>query len=345
MARNRLCAGIDIGASSVKLCQLRPVKRGYTLDHFGEVPLPPDTLVDGVVMSSAHLLASLRSLLHGCPQKPRRVAVAVSGQAVIIKTISLPQMGRDELDSCTSQEAAPHVPFDINDVYVDLQILGPTTDARGKMDVLLVAAKKEHVNEYTSVLVEAGLDPVICDIEAFAVQTLFEESYTPLPGDIVALCNIGAVKTNFSVLAADHSRFTRDVAWGAARLTAEMQKYLGINFAEAEQLKVSGKVLPPPLSASLTTLSEDFASELLRSIDYYTSSHGDRVPTRVMVCGGGANDARLMQALTQRIALPIEVLGVGRKLVTTPQNQPAWERAGAAAAVATGLAMRYPGDA
>jgi type IV pilus assembly protein PilM len=168
MAREKLCVGIDIGASSVKLCQLKSSKKGYVLDHFGMVPLPPEAIVDGALMNSARIVEAVQELVASAKIKNKQVAISLSGHSVIIKKIPLPQMSKEELDEQIQWEAEQFIPFDIQDVNIDVQIVREQAAQQGQMEVVLVAAKKDLVNEYTSVIIEAGLEPVICDVEPSA---------------------------------------------------------------------------------------------------------------------------------------------------------------------------------
>jgi type IV pilus assembly protein PilM len=344
MGRNKLCIGIDIGASSVKLCQLRAVKTGYALENFSEAALPPDTLIDGALMSASRVLEAVQSLLAQSPLKTKRVALSISGRSVIIKTISVPQMSRSELDQAVAREAAQYIPFDINDVFVDLQIVGPNLDQKDRMDVLLVAAKRDFVNEYTSLLAEAGLEPVVCDVDAFAVQTLYESTHDAGGDEPIALCNLGAVKTNFNVVQRGICKFTRDLEWGGNLLTAEIQKFYGISYEEAERVKLGTAALPPELEQSMQRVGELISGDILRALDLYASSNNDVTPSRIYLSGGVANDPRIVKAIQAATTVPIHLIDMNRKILIPPSLAEVYGRVGPGAAVVAGLALRYMGD-
>src|SRR5207253_11217475 len=174
MAKSKLALGLDIGSSSVKLVQLKEAKRGYILEAFGVAPLPPEAIVDGALMNSTAIVDAIRQLLAQYKLKNREVAIGVSGHSVIIKKISMPRMTQEELEESIQWEAEQYIPFDVKDVNIDTQILNPdANDATGQMDVLLVAAKKDMINDYTTVVSEAGLLPQVVDVDAFAVQNMF----------------------------------------------------------------------------------------------------------------------------------------------------------------------------
>src|SRR6185436_1236233 len=161
MAKSKLALGLDIGSSSVKLVQLKEAKRGYILEAFGAAQLPPEAIVDGALMNSTAIVEAIRGLVAQYKLKNREAAIGVSGHSVIIKKISLPKMTQEELEESIQWEAEQYIPFDVKDVNIDVQILSGGDDATGQMDVLLVAAKKDMINDYTAVIAEAGLAPQV----------------------------------------------------------------------------------------------------------------------------------------------------------------------------------------
>src|SRR6266545_7360443 len=181
MAKSKLAVGLDIGSSSVKLVQLRERKGGYALHAFGVAKLPPETIVDGALMNSAAVVQAIQDLFAEHKVRTKEVAIGVRGHSVIIKKIALPRMLQEELDDSIQWEAEQYIPFDVKDVHIDTQILTPEADAAGQMDVLLVAAKKDMINDYTSVCAEAGLLPTVVDVAAFAVQNAYEANYDLSP--------------------------------------------------------------------------------------------------------------------------------------------------------------------
>src|SRR3984957_14792078 len=187
MAKAKLALGLDIGSSSVKIAQLKQLKSGFALTAFDSAPLPPEAIVDGALMNSAAIVAVIQELVQKNRLKNRDVAIGVSGHSVIIKKISLPRMTQDELDESIQWEAEQYIPFDVKDVNIDTQILSDRQDGSGQMDVLLVAAKKDMINDFTAVVSEAGLTPIVVDVDAFAVQNMFETNYEPVPGGAVVL--------------------------------------------------------------------------------------------------------------------------------------------------------------
>lgn len=353
MAR-RLCVGIDIGASSVKLCQLARTKKGYALERFGVVPLPSETIVDGALMNSARVVEAIQELVSVHRIKTKQAAIAVSGHSVIIKKIPLPQMSRDELEDQIQWEAEQFIPFDIADVNLDVQIVNPESVQKGHMDVVLVAAKRDYVNEYTSVVIEAGLEPVVCDIDAFAIENMYEANYGISPEQTVALVNIGAAKTNINIVARGISTFTRDLTVGGNTFTEEIQKQLAVTREEAEALKLGGAgdaatqadmLVPQEVERALRQVSDSVTTEIQRSIDFYVATSADPAPASIVVSGGTARLQTFMRALEDRMGVSVVTADPFRGIQVADGDRDYARLVGPAAGVAVGLALRYPGDA
>src|SRR5438445_6824581 len=296
MAKSKLALGLDIGSSSVKLVQLKEAKRGYILDAFGVAPLPPEAIVDGALMNSTAIVDAIRQLLSQYKLKNREVAIGVSGHSVIIKKISMPRMSQEELEESIQWEAEQYIPFDVKDVNIDVQILTPADQdsGTGQMDVLLVAAKKDMINDYTSVVSEAGLAPVVVDVDAFAVQNAFEVNYEAPRSETVVLVNAGASVCNINIIANGATTFTRDVTIGGNQFTEEIQKQLNVSYDEAEALKIGGghtetdSVVPQEVERVLGTVAEQMAGEIQRSLDFYAATAADAHIARVYLSGGTA---------------------------------------------------------
>jgi type IV pilus assembly protein PilM len=351
MAKNKLAVGLDIGSSSVKLVQLREKKGGHTLQAFGTSRLPPETIVDGALMNSAAVVQAIQELFAEHKVKSKEVAIGVRGHSVIIKKIQLPRMSQDELDDSIQWEAEQYIPFDVKDVNIDTQILTPQGDAAGQMDVLLVAAKKDMINDYTSVCAEAGLTATVVDVDAFAVQNAYETSYEPAPGETVVLINVGAAVSNINILADGTTTFTRDVTMGGNSFTEEIQKQLNISYDEAEALKIGGQgetdaVVPQEVERVIQGVAEQLAGEIQRSLDFYAATAADHRISRVVLSGGTARIPALFKVLEQRAAVPVEILNPFKAIeIDSKKFDPTLlTNAAASAAVAVGLALRRAGD-
>src|SRR6476661_1667364 len=235
--------GLDIGSSSIKAVELQKKGNSYQLLNLGFANLSPDTVVDGQIMELNNVSNVITSIFSEHQIKTSRIAAGVSGHSVIVKNIVLPQMSTDELRESFSWHAEEHIPFDISDVNLDYQVTGSTPDA---IHVLLAACKRDKIANLKQTIQLAGKQPVVIDVDAFALQNCYELNYDPQPGQIVALLNIGASTTNINILNGNRSVFTRDASFGGNQYTSLLQKELGLTFEHAEQVK-RGMPLPEPV--------------------------------------------------------------------------------------------------
>jgi type IV pilus assembly protein PilM len=351
MAKSKLALGLDIGSSSVKLVHLKEGRRGYTLLAWGEAPLPPEAVVDNQLMNSSAIVEAIRQLLAQQKVKARDVAIGVRGHSVIIKRISMPLMSQEDLDESIQWEAEQYIPFDVKDVHIDTQILTPQGDAAGQMDVLLVAAKKDMINDFTAVCAEAGLAATVVDVDAFAVQNAYEINYAQTPGQPVVLINMGAAVTNINIVNNGMATFTRDITVGGNAFTEEIQKQLNISAEEAEALKVGGHgetdaVVPQEVERVIQGVADQMGGEIQRSLDFHAATAPDVHPTRVFLSGGTSRIPALFKVIEQRAGVPVEILNPFKNIeVDNRKFDPAViMNAAPAAAVAVGLAVRRPGD-
>jgi len=345
--KNREIVGIDIGSSSVKLVQLSEQKGTYSLKNAGILPLPSDAIVDNSLMDTTSIVETIRDLIKSLGSKAVDAACSISGNSVIIRKISLPAMTPEELEEQIAWEAEQYIPFDINDVNLDFEILDSDLSASGKMTVLLVASKKEIINEYVSVFNEAGLKLVVVDVDSFAVQNVFELNYEPSENDVVALVNIGASIMNLNVVKGGISLFTRDVQMGGNLYTEEIQRQFAVSSQDAEHIKITSDF---PDKARLTDImsrvNETLSLEIHRSLDFYNSTAEDQKIAKVYLSGGCAKVAKLSDAVSQRLGMPVELLNPLQKILCNEKEfDPEYlQEISPFIAVAAGLAMRRLGD-
>ncbi|MBU8895975.1 pilus assembly protein PilM [Corallococcus sp. H22C18031201] len=357
MAKGKLALGLDIGSTSIKMIMLKEQRKrgeiGFALQSFGMKPLPPEAIVDGALMNSTAIVQAVQELMSELKVKGKEVAIGVSGHSVIIKKIQMPRMSQEELEESIQWEAEQYIPFDVKDVNIDTQILdGGGNDATGQMDVLLVAAKKDMINDYTTVVSEAGLAPVVVDVDAFAVQNMFSTNYDLPEKETVVLINAGASVVNINIIANGVTVFTRDVTIGGNQFTEEIQKQLNVSYEEAEALKIGGNradadaVVPQEVERVLSSVAEQVAGEIQRSLDFYAGTAADSNFTKVYLSGGTAKIPALFKTIEARTGVPVEILNPFRKIeVDNRKFDPAFIMDVAPmAAVAVGLALRRPGD-
>jgi type IV pilus assembly protein PilM len=348
-SREKTVIGLDIGSSAVKAVELAASGKGYRVVGFGLEPVPADAIVDGAIIDAGAVAESIRRVFQkggpGGGFKTKDVCASLSGSAVIVKKITLPVMTPSELDESIHWEAEQYIPFDIQDVNLDYQILDPGTgpESRGGMEVLLVAAKKEKIGDYTSVIAQAGRTPVIVDVDAFALQNAYEQNYGFQPGQVVVLLNAGASAININILVGDQSVFTRDISIGGNSYTEAVQKELDLPFEAAEQVKkglpVDGAT-PEAARPILHAVNENVLLEIQKTFDFFKASAQTDHIDRIVLSGGAARVDGFRDMLHERFGAPVEefdpfrnVTWDARRLGDQPTEQ-------ASAAVAVGLALR-----
>jgi type IV pilus assembly protein PilM len=348
---SKTCVGLDIGSSSVKVVQLREAGKGFRLVNFGIEPLPAQTIVDGSIMNQTAVVDAIRSLKNALKLKVKEVATAISGHSVIIKKIKVPPMTPEELEEQIPWEAEHHIPFSKDDVEIDHQLVS-TQNSQGQMELLLVAAKKEVVSDYTMVIREAKLQPMVMDVAAFTVQNAFEVNYETTGDEAVALINVGAALSNINIVAGGTSAFTRDVTVGGNVFTEEIQKRLNVSQEEAEAWKIGSRgetaheVLPNEVEAVLAEVADGVAGQFQRSLDFFLASAADATISRIYLCGGSAKVPALQKSLQEKSRTAVEILDPFRKVsIDEKRFDMAFLRHHAAeATVAVGLALRRSGD-
>jgi type IV pilus assembly protein PilM len=338
--------GIDIGSSSVKLVQLKVLKGSYQLLNAGIVPLPPEAIVDNAIMDNASIVDAIKSLITSLGVKTKDVVCSISGNSVIIRKITLPVMPVEELEDQITWEAEQYIPFDINDVNMDFQILSPDSIDPSKMIVLLVASKKDIINDYVTVFNEAGMVLSVVDVDSFAVQNAFEINYDADTEDVIALVNIGASVMNINVVKDGTSLFTRDVQMGGNLYTEEIQKQLGVSSFEAETMKILATEANNELLDVITKVNETITQEIRRSLDFYNTTASDDRITKVFVSGGSSKGYKFIDSVSEKVELPVEMINPFAKLKFNEKDfDPEYlQEIGPLMTVTVGLAMRGVGD-
>ncbi len=347
LSKKREIVGIDIGSSSIKLVQLKEQKGAFVLQNVGILQLPPEAIVDNTLMDSPSIVETINKLIKSLSIQVKDAACSVSGNSVIIRKISLPAMPYEELEEQIHWEAEQYIPFDINDVNVDFQILAADQNDPSKMEVLLVASKKDIINDYMAVFNETGLRLAIVDVDSFALQNAFELNYDADPENVSALINIGASITNLNIIKNGVSLFTRDVQMGGNLYTEEIQKQFGVSAEEAEKFKITGDSPDQArLQETIARVNETLAMEMRRSLDFYNTTAGEGKINDLYISGGGAKIPRLLEAINQRLGLPVEILDPFRKIRFNDKEFDAEYLAeiGPLVTVAVGLATRRFGD-
>src|SRR5687767_15957013 len=337
--------GLDIGSSSVKAVELQ--KKGSTVQlvNLGFESLQPDTIVDGQIMELNNVANVITSIFNEHQIKTSRIAAGVSGHSVIVKNIVLPQMSKDELQESFSWHAEEHIPFDIGDVNLDYELTGKSSDA---LNVLMAACKSDKIANVKQAIQLAGKQPVIIDVDAFALQNCYELNYQPRAGEVVALLNIGAATMNINILNGTRSIFARDASVGGSQYTSLLQKELGLSYEQAEGVKrgmgLPEGVEPRPIQPIIETVSETLALEVKKTVDFYraTAQEGEAAIQKTLLAGGGSKLPGLAEFLAHRFEIPVEVFDPFRQIeVDAKKFDPDYMREIVPEmAVAVGLALR-----
>jgi type IV pilus assembly protein PilM len=342
--------GLDIGSSAVKAIELKPSGKGFRVTAFGIEPIPPDSIVDGAIIDGGAVADAVRRLFANSQFKAREVAASLSGNSVIVKKITLPAMTGQELAESIYWEAEQYIPFDIQDVNLDYEVLTPAgVDNQGTMDVLLVAAKKDKIGDYTSVITQAGRTPVVVDVDAFALQNAYEVNYGFEPGTTVALLNAGASATNINILHGAQSVFTRDISMGGNAFTEAVQKELNLPYESAEQLKkgqdVDGATYEDA-RAVLRAMTDNVLLEVEKTFDFFKATAANDRIDRIMLSGGASRVEGFAESLRERFGTEVEQFDPFRQVALDVKkvgiDNP--DEFAPVAAVAMGLALRRVGD-
>ena len=340
---NKTIVGLDIGSNSIKAVELQRNRGEVMVSRIGVEHLASDIVVDSMIVDSGSVASAISKIFAEKAFKGKQVATSVSGHSVIVKKISMQTMEEPELGEAVRNEAAQYIPFDMNDVNVDYQVLsdnlgGPT------IDVLLVAVKKDKVLNYTNALQLSGRQPAIVDIDAFALQNCYEYNYEPAPNSTVALLNIGASVMNINIVRGSMPLFTRDVSVGGNQYTDSLQKELDLSFEDAEALKLGRKVGTVSEEAKLPILhqvTEIIVLEIQKTFDFFRATASGEHIERIYVAGGSTQVPGLVEALRQELSIPVETLNPFLKIVPPiGEGADLVERNSAQLAVAVGLALR-----
>jgi type IV pilus assembly protein PilM len=341
--------GLDIGSNTVKAIELKPSGKGHRVTAFASAPVPPDAIVDGAIIDAGAVADAIKKVFETGGFKGRDVCASLSGNAVIVKKITLPVMTEAELGDSIQWEAEQYIPFDIQDVNLDYQVLdaGTGPDSRGTMEVLLVAAKKEKIGDYTAVIAQAGRSAVIVDVDAFALQNAYEANYGHKAGEVTVLLNAGASAININILQSGQSVFTRDISMGGNAYTEAVQKELDLPYDAADQLKrgvpVDGATFEEAQPV-LRAVSENVLLEIQKTFDFFKATAASDQIDRVMVSGGASRVDGFQEMLQERFNTPVEGFDPFRTVTWDAKRLGDPAELASTAAVAVGLALRRVGD-
>ncbi|MEO5509096.1 MAG: type IV pilus assembly protein PilM [Longimicrobiales bacterium] len=315
--RTKVSAGLDIGSGFVKLVVIDHSKSEPEIVQVATSPLVPDAIVEGEVMDPALVAETVRAIVESAGLKKKEVIAAVGGHDVIVKKIPMDRMSQNDAREVIRWEAEQHVPFDMENVQLDFQILDPNATSP-QMQVLLVAAKRELIENRMNLLSDAGLDPVMIDVEAFALHNAFEFNYPDSNEGMIALVNIGHETTNMNLVENGSPILIRDIPFGTRRLRETLQREKGLTAERAEAV-LQGRGDREQLRSMVEERADELAVGIERAAAFITAQAGGSGINRVFVTGGGAAIHGMVEALGTRLGVRAEMANALQRLTVRPE--------------------------
>jgi type IV pilus assembly protein PilM len=342
--RQRPTLGLDIGSHSIKIVELSSNGTSRTIRCIGRALVPPQAIVDGSIKKPDKVTEVLKILLGNLRPKVKYAATSIAGYSVIVKKIIVPYQDEGEIERNLIFEAEKYVPFEIEEVYVDFHVLDRKRKKSSGTEIFLVAAKREIVDEYAVLIQEVGLFPAVVDVDAFALGNALEGAFGLLTEPIV-LVDIGAQKTNINIILQGASLFARDMAFGGAQLTEAIQEATGLEYLDAERIKIAGSedmAIMKEVTPVCKELCGVWAAELKKAIDFYkANSSTEAYPTQLYASGGSASLKGLGRLFDDIIGLPVKIFNPLHGFTIDHGIEPEYISSVAPQmAIATGLALR-----
>jgi type IV pilus assembly protein PilM len=338
---------IDIGSSTIKIIEIRGSGGQLHLIKAAKLPTPPSAIQNNMVYETTAVAEVMRALKESHGMRAQKVITAVPGPAVIIKRVTLPAQSERELENTILFEAGNFIPEDLENVNLDYQITDYLDDGK-RMEVLLVAAKKDIVASYTEAVRTAGLLPVIIDVDYFALENMFEVNYEPAPDRVIALVNIGARYSSINILKGGRSTFTGDVPVGGRDITEALMRDLNVGAEEAEAVMAGAatQTVPADQAAAVSgSAAAGLIEEIHHALSFFWTAATDETIDAVYLSGGMARMPGLAQQLSERVQAPVEIANPFAHIAIDPEIDTAELRQQAPEfAVAMGLGVRRPDD-
>ena len=340
--RSKLSAGLDIGSGFVKLVVMDHSKAEPEIVHVSTSPMVADAIVEGEIMDPVLVADTVRALVASAGLKTTDVVAAVGGHDVIIKKIQMDRMSENDAREVIRWEAQQHVPFDMESVQLDFQILDPVSND-AQMSVLLVAAKRELIESRIGLLQEAGLNARVIDVDAFALHNAFERSYPAAQSGLVALVNIGHETTNVNLLEDGIPLLVRDVPFGSRRLREALQRERGLSADKAEEV-IQGHDTQVDLRSFVVERVDELAVGVERALAFITAHSGNQDIGRVFLSGGASRVPGLADALGERLGVRTEVANPLERVAVRPEvtQSLAIDEVAPMLMLSVGLALRRP---
>ena len=338
--RSKVTAGLDIGSGFVKLVVVDHSKADPEITKIATSALVPDAIVEGEVMDPVLVAETIRSVADQANLGKKDVVAAVGGHDVIIKKIQMDRMNDSEAQELIRWEAHQHVPFDMESVQLDFQILDPEADTP-QMSVLLVAAKRELIENRLTLLADAGIEPAVMDVDAFALHNSFEQSYPDSMAGMVALVNVGHETTNINILDDGVPIVVRDIPFGSRRIRESLQRERGMTADDAEDV-IQGRADVERLESFVAERVDELAVGIERAIAFITAQSGGEGVDQVFLSGGGARVPGVVSALGDRLGVTTKLANPLERVAVRPEvnSEVAVDEVASMLMLPVGLAMR-----
>jgi len=304
--------GLDISSTSVKLLELSLSGKGYRVDAFAAEPLPPNSVVEKNIADVEAVGDAIRRVAKRSGSRTKNVCVAVAGSSVITKVITMPaSLSEEELESQIELEADQYIPYSLEEVNLDFEILGPSDDNPDTVDVLLAASRSENVDSRVAAVELGGLTAKVVDIEAYTLENAFGLISSQIPGGTdgktVAVIDIGATMTTLSVLNDEKIIYTRDQVFGGKQLTEEIQRRYGLSYEEAGMAKRQGGLPDNYIPEVLDPFKDAMAQQVSRSLQFFFSSSQHNSVSHIVLAGGSASIPGADELIEERVGTTTSV--------------------------------------
>jgi type IV pilus assembly protein PilM len=346
-AKSRPILGLDITTSSVKLIELGQSGGQFRVESYAAEPTPPNSINEKQIVDATAVGEAVRRAVKRSGARSRDAAIAISGDAAITKIIQMPKhFSGNELEGQVELQADQYIPFPMEEVSYDFEIIGTSEKDPDMMDVLLVATRTENVEQRQAAVAAAGLTARVVDVEAFALENACQLLTHQMPdGGIdhtIAVVDFGASSTTFSVLRDLKVLYTRDFAFGGQQLTEDIMRTYGLSLEEAGRAKKEGGLPSNYQPEVLEAFIDDMTQQVSRSLQFFLASGGNREqPEQILVCGGCANIPGITDVISSRVGIPTEIGDpLGQMKLSSRAKAQAVRKDATALLTACGLALR-----
>ena len=346
-SRSKPLIGLDITTSSIKLIELGQSGKTYRAECYAAEPTPPNAINEKTIVDADAVGEAIRRAVKRAGTSTDEVAIAISGDAAITKVIQMPvRLGANELEGQVEIQADQYIPFPMEEVSFDFEVLGPSANDPEMNDVLLVATRTENVDQRRAAVEAAGLHARVVDVEAFALENACQLLAHQMPDGgmdhVIAVVDFGASNTTFSVLQDMRVIYTRDFSFGGQQLTEEIMRTYGLSLEDAGRAKKEGGLPSNYQPEVLDPFIDDMTQQVSRSLQFFLASGGGREqPDQILVCGGCANIPGVADLISSKVGIPTEIGDpLGQMKISSRAKSQGVRKDATALLTACGLALR-----